>query len=118
VTPDHTDLGESALAKERWKARFRAARMTLPDWAVDSPHRCLYASNASGTVELYTWDRGTDATRQVTDRPDGTRIGAIDPDGAWVWWFDDEGGNEFGVWRREPFEGGTVETAVPGLEPS
>ena len=27
----------------------------------------------------------------------------IDPSGEWVWWFDDEGGNEHGVWRRQPF---------------
>ncbi len=92
--------------------------MTLPEWALDSPQRCLYASNASGTVEIYTWDRDTDATRQVTDRAAGTRVGTIDPDGAWVWWFDDDGGNEFGVWRRQPFEGGAAEVAVAGLEPS
>lgn len=78
----------------------------------------MYASNSSGTVELYTWDRDTDATRQVTDRPDGTRIGVLDPAGAWVWWFDDAGGNEFGVWRRQPFEGGASEIAVAGLGPS
>ena len=118
MTSDQPDPANPDLAEERWKARFRAARMTLPDWAVDAPQRCLYASNASGTVELYTWDRTTDATRQLTDRPDGTRIGTIDPDGVWVWWFDDEGGNEFGVWRREPFEGGATETPVPELEPS
>jgi dienelactone hydrolase len=116
VSPDQPDPSDPV--ENRWKARFRAARMTLPDWAADAPQRCLYASNASGTVELYTWDRDTDATRQVTNRPDGTRVGAVDPGGDWVWWFDDEGGNEFGVWRRQPFEGGATETAVAGLEPS
>ncbi len=92
--------------------------MTFPEWALDAPQRCLYASNASGTVELYTWDRDSDTTRQVTKRPDGTRVGTIDPTGQWVWWFDDEGGNEFGGWRRQPFEGGESEIAVTGLEPS
>jgi dienelactone hydrolase len=92
--------------------------MTFPEWALDAPQRCLYASNASGTVELYTWDRDTGATRQVTDRPDGTRVGTIDPTGEWVWWFDDESGNEFGVWRREPFGGGESQIAVARLEPS
>jgi len=92
--------------------------MTLPDWAIDAPDHCLYASNASGVVELYTWDRSTGVTSQVTDRPDGTRIGALDPSGGWVWWFDDAGGNEFGVWRRQPFEGGSAQTAVVELPPS
>jgi len=116
VNAEPTDDIEDA--EERWKARFRAARMTLPGWAIERPERSLYASNASGTVELYTWDRSTGQTRRVTERPDGTHIGTLDPTGEWIWWFDDEGGNEFGVWRREPFGGGPRETAVPDLEPS
>jgi hypothetical protein len=45
-----------------WKARFRAARMTLPEWAALRPERCLFVSNASGTFELYRWDRSTGGT--------------------------------------------------------
>jgi dienelactone hydrolase len=102
-----------------WKARFRAARMTLPGWAIDRPDRALYASNASGTVELYTWDRATGATRQVTDRASGTYVGVLDPAAESVWWFDDTAGDEFGVWRCEPFDGGRpAQVAVDGLEPS
>ena len=48
----------------RWQARFRAPRVSLPDWAQDAPHRCLYASDLSGVVEQYAWDRG----RTRTDR--------------------------------------------------
>lgn len=92
--------------------------MTLPEWAIDRPERSLYASNASGTVELYTWDRSSGETRQVTDRPAGTRLGTLDPLGEFVWWFDDTDGDEFGVWRRQPFTGGAGEPAVAGLEPS
>jgi len=105
----------------RWKARFRAARMSLPRWARDAPSRSIYRSNVSGTWEIYTWDRDTGARRQVTDRPNGTWIGAIDPCGEWVWWFADTDGDEFGVWHRVPFdaeEGAESVPAVPGLEPS
>lgn len=105
----------------RWKARFRAARMSLPRWARDAPSRSIYRSNVSGTWEIYTWDRDTGAQRQVTDRPNGTWIGAIDPSGEWVWWFADTGGDEFGVWNRVPFdaeEGAESVPAVPDLEPS
>jgi dienelactone hydrolase len=101
---------------ERWKARFRAARVSLPSWAHDAPHRSVFRSNATGTWEIYAWDRETDARRQVTDRPNGTWMGGVDPTGEWIWWFADTDGDEFGVWRREPFAGG-ADTA-PTLEPS
>lgn len=111
-------MHDYASPDERWKARFRAARISLPAWAVDAPHRCVYLSNASGTFEIYTWDRSSGATRQVTDRPNGTLIGTIDPTGRWVWWFADTDGDEFGVWMRQPFEGGQDEHAAPGLDAS
>lgn len=104
--------------EERWKARFRAARVSLPGWAHEAPHRCVYRSNATGTWEIYSWDRTTGERAQVTDRPNGTSIGGIDPTGAWIWWFADTDGDEFGVWMRRPFAGGADEPAVPDLEPS
>ncbi len=104
--------------EERWKTRFRAARVSLPGWAHDAPHRCVYRSNATGTWEIYSWDRTTGEHAQVTDRPNGTWIGGIDPTGEWIWWFADTDGDEFGVWMRRPFGGGADEPAAPGLEPS
>jgi len=104
--------------EERWKARFRAARVSLPRWAHDAPHRSVYRSNATGTWEIYTWDRTSGERRQVTDRPNGTSMGGIDPTGEWIWWFADTDGDEFGVWMRQPFGGGPDEPAVPGLAPA
>ncbi|MCP2340444.1 S9 family peptidase [Actinomadura rupiterrae] len=104
--------------EERWKARFRAARVSLPRWARDAPERSTYQSNATGTWEIYAWDRETGERRQVTDRANGTWMGSVDPSGAWVWWFDDTDGDEFGVWKRTPFGGGEAEVAVPGLDAS
>ncbi|MET8687309.1 prolyl oligopeptidase family serine peptidase [Streptomyces sp. NPDC004732] len=101
-----------------WEKRFRAPRVSLPDWAEDAPQRSLFVSNATGTYELYAWDRSTGAQRQVTERANGTTDGALSPDGEWIWWFDDTDGDEFGVWRRQPFTGGGDEAAVPGLEAS
>jgi dienelactone hydrolase len=116
-------------SEARWKARFHAARMSLPEWAVLRPDHCVFVSNASGTFEIYTWDRTTDATRQVTARANGTTMGTIDPPGEWIWWFDDRDGDEFGVWRKVPFDGAgrpgaaapgaeAASEAVPGLPPS
>ena len=101
-----------------WERRFRAPRVGLPDWAEDAPHRSLFVSNATGTYELYAWDRTTGAQRQATDRPNGTTDGALSPDGEWIWWFSDTDGDEFGTWVRQPFAGGPDEPATPGLEPS
>lgn len=112
---------EKATGKQAmpdWEKRFRAPRVSLPDWAEDAPRRSLFVSNATGTYELYAWDRETGTQRQVTDRPNGTTDGVLSPDGEWIWWFDDKDGDEFGVWRRQPFAGGPDEPAVPGLDAS
>ncbi|MEV7124929.1 prolyl oligopeptidase family serine peptidase [Streptomyces sp. NPDC093260] len=101
-----------------WEKRFRAPRVSLPDWAEDAPDRSLFVSNATGTYELYAWDRATGGQRQVTNRPNGTTDGVLSPDGEWIWWFDDKDGDEFGIWRRQPFAGGPDDPAVPGLAPS
>ncbi|KIH97982.1 peptide hydrolase [Streptomonospora alba] len=103
---------------ERWQERFRAGRVSLPSWARKAPDRSLFRSNISGTWELHAWDRATGERRQLTKRPNGTETGALDPEGAWVWWFDDTDGDEFGVWRRQPFAGGADDTPLPGLGPS
>ncbi|MEV0386538.1 prolyl oligopeptidase family serine peptidase [Nonomuraea sp. NPDC050643] len=104
-------------AEERWQARFRASRMTLPSWARQAPNRSIYRSNATGTWEVYAWDRVTGATRQVTDRPKGTAYAAIDPTGQWIYWFADSDGDEYGEWWRQPFTGGADEPIAPDLPP-
>jgi dienelactone hydrolase len=91
--------------EQRWRARFTATRMSRPDWARDAPDRNVYTSNATGTIEVYAWDRATDTHRQVTDRRAGTHIATLPPDGETVWWFADTDGDEFGHWVTEPFAG-------------
>ncbi|MDP9417070.1 MAG: prolyl oligopeptidase family serine peptidase [Actinomycetota bacterium] len=98
-----------------WEARYRAARVSLPQWAEDAPHRCIYVSNVSGKHEVYAWDRSTGTTRQVTDRPNGTYQGAIEPSGEAIWWWSDTDGDEHGLWMRQPFEGGADQPAAPGV---
>jgi dipeptidyl aminopeptidase/acylaminoacyl peptidase len=135
-TPDPSEVFETLPA---WERRFRAARVSLPEWAEDAPDRSLFVSNATGTYEVYAWNRADGTQRRVTDRPNGTTEATLTPDGEWIWWFDDTDGDEFGVWRRQPFTGaggsagadGTVGSdnaadpdpdpdpeAVPGLAPS
>ncbi|NUK19765.1 S9 family peptidase [Streptomyces lunaelactis] len=122
-TPEQPDAPEQPATPDLstmpdWEKRFRAPRVSLPDWAEDAPDRSLFVSNATGTYELYAWDRATGEQRQATDRPNGTTDGVLPPDGASIWWFSDTDGDEFGIWMRQPFGGGDDEPAAPGLEPS
>jgi dienelactone hydrolase len=106
--------------EQRWRARFTAPRMSRPAWARDAPDRSVYTSNASGTTEVYVWDRATDTHRQITDRRSGTHSATLPRDGESVWWFADSDGDEFGQWVTEPFaglpDGATAEPALPGVE--
>ena len=116
VVPDR--LFDDAEAEARWRARFHAPRISVPEWARDAPAANLYVSNSSGVWEVYAWDRATGEHRRVTDRPNGTMHSTPSPDGQWIWWFDDTDGDEFGSWVREPFaaaEGIKPEKAVPDI---
>jgi dienelactone hydrolase len=110
------------MARPAWTQWFTATEVGFPRWARDAPHRSLYGSNATGTAELYAWDRRRDRHAQVTDRPQGTRGGTLSPDGQWIWWFDDTDGDERGRWRRQPFDlsgpaGGAAQIAIPDIPP-
>ncbi len=98
----------SATPLPDWERRFRSPRLGLPDWARDADDRCVVIATAGGVLEVHSWDRATEALRRLTERPEGTSSATIDPSGRWVWWFDDAAGDEYGVWRRQPFG------AVPG----
>ena len=112
-------LRSCVMDEAAWRRRFRALRVSLPRWAKDRPDRLLYSTNESGKWELHAWDLATGLRRQVTDRPEGTLGGALDPSGDQIWWFEDERGSELGVWRVEPFHGGgEARPAAPGIEPA
>lgn len=87
-----------------WEARFRARRIGLPDWARDHPAwAAVVATTADGVLELHSWTVGSSDLVPATARPHGTSDTAIDPTGQWLWWFDDDRGDERGIWRRQPF---------------
>ena len=94
--------------------------MGLPQWARDAPQRCAVVATAGGVLEVHSWNRETGELVQATSRREGTAGALVDPSGEWLWWFDDGDGDEFGVWRRQPFgspPGTPAEQAVP-LEPA
>jgi dienelactone hydrolase len=79
----------------------------------------VLTGNAGGTWEVYGWAPGS-APRPLTSRPNGTTYAAIPPAGQDVWWFADTDGDEFGVWRRQPWDAevGADREAVPGVPPA
>jgi dienelactone hydrolase len=100
-----------------WKQRFRAATALWSQVAKAAPERGLVASNRSGTYQLHAWDVMSGALRQLTNRPEGLLGGLISPDGRFVYYFDDQGGNEIGHYVRIPFAGGAPEDITPELPP-
>ncbi len=112
-------LFDDPAAEDRWRRRFTAVRLSLPDPSRDDPDHAVYLSNESGRFELMTWDAATGASAQATDRPDGTVLGTLSADGRSLWWFDDTDGDEFGRWRCQPFGTGpgNASDALPGVPP-
>jgi dienelactone hydrolase len=89
-----------------WERRFRAPRIGLPDWARDAPERAAVVATADGVLEVHSWDRTGRNLVQATRRKEGTASATIDPAGQFLWWFDDQDGDEYGVWRRQSFGSG------------
>lgn len=98
-----------------WRRRFLAPSVSFPAWAQDRPDHAVYSSNSTGKWELYAWEMAAGLHRRLTDRPEGTRGAAVDPQGEQVWWFDDDRGSEFGRWALQPFGGGDPRPAAPEL---
>ncbi|HZC99287.1 MAG TPA: alpha/beta fold hydrolase [Actinomycetes bacterium] len=106
------------MTEPRWKRRFRAPSLTLPNWAVDNPDRLVYASDVSGSWQIHAWDRATGGQRQVTEHPTGVLAGTVTPEGEGIVWFDDSKGDEIGQWRLQPFHGGDDAPLMPTAEPA
>lgn len=107
--------GDRPLNEAPWKRRFRAPRFGFPQWARERPERVVYGGNHEGTFEVYALDLVTGVERRLTSRREGTGYRVpprIDPQGGEVWWWDDQGGSEHGVWRAQPFEGGAARMAT------
>lgn len=103
--------------KPSWQSRFRVPLVRGMQVAAGAPARGLVASNASGIFQLHAWDLPGGRLRKLTNRSNGTVAGLLGPDGRYVYYHDDVGGNELGHYVRIPFEGGAPEDITPGVPP-
>jgi dipeptidyl aminopeptidase/acylaminoacyl peptidase len=69
----------------------------------------VYASNTTGSWQVWAWDRERDDRRQVTADPIGVMHAVLTPGGERVVWFHDDSGDESGHWVWVPFDDVTAE---------
>lgn len=106
-------VAEPSTAEEpAWVRRFRAARVSLPAWALEAPARTCYITNASGVFQVVSWDLDTGESVQLTDKPTGVAGAQPTPDGEHVAWFDDHAGDEIGRYVAQPFLGGCARPLI------
>lgn len=102
-----------AASQSFWKQRFRVPMMINGQIARDNPAHGIVCSNMSGIFQLHAWNVATGDLRQLTHDPHGNLMGAIAPDGAFVYTVLDPDGDQYGHFARIPFEGGTIQDLTP-----
>lgn len=107
------DLSEAAP----WKQRFKAPRFLLAAMARANSTRGIVIGNQVNSYQVYAWQTATGELRLLTERSAPTNRGWISPDGRYVYFLDDQSGNELGHLTRVPFEGGAFEDVTPDLPP-
>lgn len=98
-----------------WKQRYHVARTYALEIAAQAPTHGLVRSNRSGAYQLHSWDVVTGDLRQVTFKQEGIRRGIISSDGLFIYYHEDQKGNELGHLVRVPFAGGEPQDITPDL---
>ena len=100
---------------EPWEQRFRTPVAFLPEWSPAAPGHAVYTSNESGSWQVHALDVDRGTTRLVTNDPVGLADAAPTLDGEGVLWFEDETGDESGLWVVQPFHGGETRPFLDGV---
>ena len=103
--------------KALWKQRFRAPVVAWAQIARANPTRGLAVTNSSGKYQLYAWDVPSGTLQQLTNWQAGLQYGEISGDGRYIYYLDDEQGNEIGHFVRVPFENGEAQDITPEWPP-
>jgi hypothetical protein len=105
---DHSDSAA-------WKRRFRAWRISGATTAKRAADRGIAITNRPGRLQVHAWDVPTGELRQLTTHANGIAVAALSPDGRFVYFHDDQMGNELGHVVRMPWEGGDAVDITPDM---
>lgn len=100
-----------------WKQRFRLPELFGMQISQANPERGLLTSNVSGQYRLYAWHVATGEQVCLTNKTEGVWFGVLSPDGRYVYYLDDQQGDEIGHLARIPYEGGSPEDITPHMPP-
>jgi dipeptidyl aminopeptidase/acylaminoacyl peptidase len=103
--------------QSEWEKRFRINENLMVQVARSNKSRGLVSSNRTGVLQLHAWNVRTGEFQQLTHFPTGKSMGKISPDGRYVYFLKDQGGNEIGHFVRIPWAGGEMEDISPDLPP-
>ncbi|MBP7999281.1 MAG: S9 family peptidase [Chloroflexi bacterium] len=98
-----------------WRERFRTAIIAYAFTAAANPTRGLACTNQTGVFQLYAWDVPTGQLTQLTHHERGKIVGSISADGQFIYYLNDDKGNELGHYVRVPFAGGPAQDITPNL---
>ena len=99
--------------RKDWAKRFRWPSVYWNEVARGDTDKMLVVHNAEGSHQLYSYDRATGESRQLSNEKGGKVFGSISSAGNWIFYLDDEGGSEVGRFVRVPFDGGPKECISP-----
>lgn len=101
-----------------WRQRFSVSALLDAQVALANPTRGIVISNKMSHIfQVYNWDVPTNALTQVTHKPGGLFQVVLSPDGRYLYYLDDQGGDETGHFVRIPYEGGNPVDLTPDLPP-
>ena len=102
---------------KHWQCGFFNPSIQYIFTARRASDRSIVVSNQSGKFQLHAYDFETGQNRQVTKKPYGALFGSISPDGEYVYYLNDQTGDEHGHFVRSPFSGGKVIDITPNIPP-
>jgi dipeptidyl aminopeptidase/acylaminoacyl peptidase len=101
-----------------WRRRFNVSVLFGAHVARENPTRGIVISNRANHVfQVYNWDVSTNAITQRTHRPDGLFQVVLSPDGQYLYYLEDQKGDETGHFVRIPYKGGDPVDLTPNLPP-
>jgi dipeptidyl aminopeptidase/acylaminoacyl peptidase len=99
-----------------WERRYRAPKLTMPQWSRRAPDRTVFASNESGVWQVHRWDAATGDRGQVSKHPIGVLDGHATLEGTDVVFWQEDNGDETGRWLIQPWgEGSGFEPFLEGV---